>query len=102
MELEKLLSRKRLLERAVVVAAIKFTDAVRDSARNDISDDHNELIKACNSLARFEKPKIPASGNVSTVGNGKVSASVKDIINSPKVRQQIRWAEELRAASNSE
>ena len=49
-----------------------------------------------------EKPKdshiTPASGNVSTVGNGKVSVSVRDIVNSPKVQQQVKAARELAAS----
>jgi hypothetical protein len=49
----------------------------------------------------MEKPKdnraTPPSGNVSASGGGKVSVSVKDIVNSPKVLQQVKAAEELAA-----
>ena len=51
-----------------------------------------------------EKPKdnrvTPASGNVSTSGSGKVSVSVKDIVNSPKVQRQVEAVKEI-AASQS-
>jgi hypothetical protein len=45
------------------------------------------------------KPKdnrvTPPSGNVSASGGGKVSVSVKDIVNSPKVQQQVKAVKEL-------
>ena len=41
---------------------------------------------------------IPKHGNVSTVGNGKVSVPVSDIVNSPKVQRQVTAARELEKA----
>ena len=53
-------------------------------------------------LKTKESRVTPASpsGNVSTSGNGKVSVSVRDIVNSPKVQRQVEAVKEI-AASQS-
>jgi len=42
-----------------------------------------------------ESGVVPSSGNVSTAGSGKVSVSVKDIVQSPKVQRQVEAVKEI-------
>jgi len=50
----------------------------------------------------WKADRLPSHGNVSTVGNGKVSVPVMDILNSPKVRRQVDAVAMLAAANKGE